>query len=846
MVKRLMCMAIAWCAVLMLMAQPLCRVTAYDEEDGLPHGHVTHLLQDENGFMWFSTWNGLCRYDGYEFRVFKPSVGDGCHMLTDRIRSISLRPDGRMVLRVDEDDYFHFDTHTYRFYDLTDEEKRQAEQDIRLYRQSHSLLKGEPMRWTDNNGTSLLLTADGNIYYEPQTDATPEKLATLPYHVATFACSDHQGNLWVLGGRKVYKVCTDLQRTHRLPIEPQGEVKCLFSDRQQRLWVAVKDDQTVRIFSSDGRTLRGYLSADGSIRPTYTRFGAAVYCMYQQPDGTLWMGTKPDGLFRLQETKTGHFTVTHLTKLPHQAVYGITGDPQGRLWVATLGGGLCYTENPQADNPQFVIPRNYQKDSPQRVRYLHITRNGLLLGATTEGLLVSRLEQDADRMVFRCHQREVDRAESLSSSATMDVLEDDSGHILISTESGGINRISEKELLNDHPVFTHGSTAHRQLSNDVVLSLTAMSGQHLLAVSNHLFCILDSTGLPRVLDTRYFNDDYRFSDAHPQQLSNGDWLFGLADGAFITSEQQMFRPADSPRLMLTGISIQSNDSTRVVDAATVDTLMLQPHERSVTVRFASIDYAASDRIIYAFRLRHEDSTDSVSWNYIGHDRSATLLDLAPGNYLLEIRSTNADGQWTDHVRRLAIIAKPTFWESTTGRLLLLLVIATVITAVVYTIVYIRRIKRQQHDTLEKYLALLKASSGQTADSGQHAGQDMAPEPQSSPRASELDPMLQRLMQFIDENIGNSDMGVGDMASAAATSRSGLQRKLKKVMGITPQDLLREARIKHACQLLRSTPKNVAEVAYASGFSDPKYFSRCFKQSTGQSPTEFKNSAPAGE
>ncbi len=51
-------MAIAWCAVLMLMAQPLCRVTAYDEEDGLPHGHVAHLLQDENGFMWFSTWNG--------------------------------------------------------------------------------------------------------------------------------------------------------------------------------------------------------------------------------------------------------------------------------------------------------------------------------------------------------------------------------------------------------------------------------------------------------------------------------------------------------------------------------------------------------------------------------------------------------------------------------------------------------------------------------------------------------------------------------------------------------------------------------------------------------------------
>jgi AraC-like DNA-binding protein len=103
-------------------------------------------------------------------------------------------------------------------------------------------------------------------------------------------------------------------------------------------------------------------------------------------------------------------------------------------------------------------------------------------------------------------------------------------------------------------------------------------------------------------------------------------------------------------------------------------------------------------------------------------------------------------------------------------------------------------------------------------------------------------MLERVMTFIEENISNGDIGVGDMASAAATSRSGLQRKLKQAMGITPQDLLREARIKRACQLLRNSNKTVAEVAYACGFTDPKYFSRCFKQSTGQSPTEWKNAS----
>ena len=95
------------------------------------------------------------------------------------------------------------------------------------------------------------------------------------------------------------------------------------------------------------------------------------------------------------------------------------------------------------------------------------------------------------------------------------------------------------------------------------------------------------------------------------------------------------------------------------------------------------------------------------------------------------------------------------------------------------------------------------------------------------------------MQFVEENIGNSDAGVGDMAQAAAVSRSGLQRKLKQAMGITPLDLMREARINRACQLLTQTDKNISDIAYACGFTDPKYFSRSFRQSTGLSPTEYR-------
>ena len=51
--------------------------TFYNEDSGLTQWHVTQMLQDHNGMMWFSTWNGLNRFDGKEFIAFKSKAGDG-------------------------------------------------------------------------------------------------------------------------------------------------------------------------------------------------------------------------------------------------------------------------------------------------------------------------------------------------------------------------------------------------------------------------------------------------------------------------------------------------------------------------------------------------------------------------------------------------------------------------------------------------------------------------------------------------------------------------------------------------------------------------------------------------
>ena len=287
---------------LMLAAQPVCRVVQYDEEDGVPSSHVTQLLQDDRGFMWFSTWNGLCRYDGYDFQTFKTQVGDGCNMKSDRIRNINLLPEGLILCQVDEE-YYMFDLNSYRFRDLREEERRQIEDYKQQYRQSRSLQNRDRFSWTDAHGTQWSLDKNGRLTYQnPANNQEVEYPLPMPFNTLTFAVPDKRGNLWVLDYGSIYQFCTDVKRTQRLDITPKAEVKSLFRDSKGRYWVCTKDDKAVRVYRCSDNSLIGFLGSDGRLHPQYTTFGAAVYCMYESKDGALWLGTKPQGLYRLQET----------------------------------------------------------------------------------------------------------------------------------------------------------------------------------------------------------------------------------------------------------------------------------------------------------------------------------------------------------------------------------------------------------------------------------------------------------------------------------------------------------------------------------------------------------------
>ena len=99
--------------------------------------------------------------------------------------------------------------------------------------------------------------------------------------------------------------------------------------------------------------------------------------------------------------------------------------------------------------------------------------------------------------------------------------------------------------------------------------------------------------------------------------------------------------------------------------------------------------------------------------------------------------------------------------------------------------------------------------------------------------------MDKLMKFLDQHISDEGLKIDDMADAVGLGRSVFYGKIKSLVGVSPSDFLRQIRMERALQLIVKSKYTFSEIAYACGFTDPKYFSKCFKKETGMTPTEYR-------
>ena len=812
-------------------AQAAADVTTYSLTDENAPWHPTRIQQDARGMLWIGSWNGLYRFDGYHFQSFKPEPGQGIDIDNDRVRDILLAGGDSLLCRVDERVYA-FDVVKCRFYTLPEELQEQYYQ--RMMQAAHPVSHAQP------------LIVEGLSF----TDINQHFI-------------DLQGGHWLLGTDRIY--CVRPDQRHGRSIDDattQDVTRCLYQDSQGCYWLSSRDNQQVVVYDSHWQRV-GYLGQDGALHQQPTAF-APIYCMHDDGKGTLWLGSKPDGMYRLHRKKDG-FNVERIPYstqgdgLPTRSVYDIQSDSLGSLWLASWDDGIICIDNPQESQPSYLhclrltdACSAFPADA-MKARHIYIRPDGTLLATTTRGLLIiDNIYTSLSQMTMRLHRRESDRRNSLTSSAVMAITFDQKDRLYVATESGGVCLAEGDDIHAEQIDFRH-LTATEGLTSDVsYLFVSAPDGRILVLCPNGVSAINADNNTIESYGPQFWSTSAPFTECQPQ--ISGDTLLILAhdEGIISLPLRELSQQGFAPYIALTSAIIGTDLVQYDVDCC--DTLRLNDTQRSLVLSYAALDLRSNRSLRYRTRLTPEGE-EPRPWSRAADTHEISLQDLQPGTYQLQICSSNADGQWTDNLRTVTIIVQPRFFQSWYGQLLLWVLFAIAIAVGTSTLIYIRRLDNKRHELLQSYLTLLESTTQAqiAAASQQNAAGEEAESPQANeeakprptvPEAHSLTPseqqFMDRLMNYVEQNISNCDASLTDMATATGTSKSSLTRKTHQLLGVTPADFFKEARIKHACKLLTSTSSTLAEIALACGFSDPKYFSKCFKASTGKTPTEYRS------
>ena len=778
------------------------RITHFDERDGFTESYVTGVIQDYYGFIWVSSWNGLSCYDGYRFKTFKAHPGDNCPLQTNRINGIvELR--NHDMLCVSEKRYYIFHRNSLTF------ERLNSDRYKRMFQ---------------------------NFHPSPSVEKQVRNLPEYRDIEVKFLCQDRQGGVWIQSNRGFERVrfVSKPIETEKIGTEGEESVRGLFRDSRGRVWIADKNGVVRVIANMTDAPIAVqqslYLSPTGQLSPVPVKFGSNVYSFHEDKQGNLWLGTKPNGLFRLSPIGNG-FSVTHYLNNPADPwsisdnnIYDITEDSRGRIYIATFHGGLNILLMGSDGKTRFISPRNMLKAFPgtsMQCRCLQLMPDGTLLIGSTDGLVTCSTKwNNASDIRFFLNRRNPGLSSSLSSNYIDGMLTTRSGVVLVATSGGGVDRITSKSLLTDNIRFTHFSSREGLLS-DMTLALQEDSSGHVWVVSEASLSRLDLNKHESVNYMRgFFTGRFAFTEVPPLCLPDGRIIIGTTQGTLSFNTMDVAKSSYVPRI--------------VFDCP--DKLDIEAGKKDFSVAFAALDYNKNEDIVYAYRMEGFDN----EWHYTTTNE-LHYVGLRPGNYKLHVRSTNGDGVWVDNEKVITIHKRAWFTETPYFWMLLGLIVAALLYTVYKVLTYIRRLQNEIKDiqlTSNEKIALLGervrellsiSESVEKADTSAQED-DLSDDDRN---------FAEKLKGFITDNIGNSDLVVQDLADTMCVSRTVLFAHVKRVFGCSPNNLILNMRINRAKELLAKGNPLIADVAYRCGFSDPKYFSRCFKKITGKKPKEWK-------
>lgn len=346
--------------------------------DGLSQNSVTALVQDHHGFLWIGTWDGLNRYDGYEFRVYHPDVGQPGAISDGLITTLALAADGGLWVGTRHGGLNYLDRNTERF----------------------TTLKAGPGELPSNYINDVLVTGDGATWVATDRGVTrisgPPEAAQYSLVLDTHAfvlAEGHDGTLWIgssdgrlhaLRNGAIDEVWLGLPAVDG----DRAAIRAILADREGEVWIGTHSTELIRV-RGDHVVTRYFFGGPDDQDP------GRIRSLARDPDGGLWLGGLGTGLVYFDPLTDTRVTFREQPLDPHglrhDDILALFVDREQALWIGTLSGGL----------------------------------NRVLLGATG----------------FMHHRHQPGVADSLSHDTVTAFALSEDGTLWVGTDGGGINAL---------------------------------------------------------------------------------------------------------------------------------------------------------------------------------------------------------------------------------------------------------------------------------------------------------------------------------------------------------------------------------------------------------------------
>lgn len=623
---------------------------------------------------------------------------------------------------------------------------------------------------------------------------------------------------------------------HYKPVEHpktlgDNEVKAFYVAADSTLWFSTKDGSLYNSLKNGEILARITHDTNGEPLGGVYRIAASA----EEPN-VLWLGTRGRGLVRLQTEGRGRYKMRRYVhdpndpnSLPSNEIQSVVIDGD-RLWTATYGGGVAVMDLTTAldEKPVFYSSGGALKGYPttigQRVRALTVVEPGRVWAGTTEGVMEMRWDAARRDVKTTAYRQRSDDSMSLGGNDVISLYTDTRGQVWVGTLGGGINRY----LGNENGVGRFKRYTTRDgLPSDVVQSIGQSGSVIWCATDGNIIVYNRATDDFTTILDRDGIAPASFTENATVTLPDGTVLFGATDGlyAFNRNRRELTGRVDM-NLELTGVLVDGKPTSPRLNAEyeydprVTGRLELESRHSAVSVKVASLNHSLGNRVRYAYMLEPDDT----SWRDITTSREVVLNDMRPGRHTLRVKAWLTDYPEVDEIVSLEIDVPATplgGWQWATLMLIAGLFI---------------------YPFAEAYYRRRRVNAEPVAEERPAAGRSEVIEIEPQPVEVDEDArrrFVEHLMEWMEENYSNPELKIDELAAASGMGRTTFRTRLKETMEMSPVDFIINFRLKKACMLLRSTDRTVSEVAYMTGYVDPHYFTRAFKQRLGTTPTRYR-------